>query len=201
MTTVLLIRHAENDYIKKGKMAGRLPGVRLNERGRAQTAALAEVLKARKLAAVYSSPLDRAIETAKPIAEAQGLEAELRWGLEETDVGKWQGQSFKRLARGKLWRQMLKEPARFRYPEGESMFEQQVRLVEEVDELLARHKAKDTFACVGHADPFKLLIAHHIGLPLDAFQRLFLAPASVSELAFEDGGVRLVGLNGLHPGV
>ena len=74
MTQIILIRHGENDYVKKDKLAGRLPGVHLNEKGQAQAKALAAGLKGEKLAAVYSSPLDRAIETAKPLARAQGLE-------------------------------------------------------------------------------------------------------------------------------
>lgn len=195
MTTVLLIRHAENEYVKKGKLAGRLQGVHLNERGQRQAKALAAALKDEELAAIYSSPLDRALETAAPLARAQGLEVITRWGLEESDLGDWAGKSIKQLARSKAWKQMLLQPTQFRFPGGESMPEQQARLVAEMTELLSMHRDKDTIACVSHADPIKLVIAYYLGLPLDLFQRISLATASVSRLHFSGHGFMLGSLN------
>ena len=195
MTTILLIRHAENDYVKRGKLAGRLQGVHLNERGQGQAKALAKALKAEKLAAVYGSPLDRALETATPLAREQGLEVVTRWGLEESDIGDWAGKSLKRLSRSKAWKQMLMQPTQFRFPGGESMPEQQARLVAEMNELLEMHGDKDTIACVSHADPIKLVIAYYLGLPLDLFQRISVATASVSRLHFSAHGFMLGSLN------
>ncbi len=195
MPTVLLIRHAENDYVKKQRLAGRLPGVHLNARGRTQAQALARALKDTPLKAVYSSPLDRAMETAQPIAAVHGLKAVKRDGLVETRLGSWEGQSVKRLSRSKQWKLLQEHPSRFRFPGGEWMVEQQARLVTEIETLCARHKPKDIIACVGHADPLKLIIAYYIGLPLDHFQRLMVDTASISTLVLGAHGALLLNLN------
>jgi len=101
----------------------------------------------------------------------------------------------KRLSRSKQWKLLQEHPSRFRFPEGEWMVEQQARLVAEIETLCARHKAKDIIACVGHADPLKLIIAYYIGLPLDNFQRLMLNTASISALVLGPRGARLLNLN------
>ena len=93
MPLLLLIRHGENDFTKKHKLAGYTPNVHLNERGQSQAQALAEALKDVPIKAIYSSPLERAVETATPIAAARGLEIQMEAGLLETNVGKWQGRS------------------------------------------------------------------------------------------------------------
>jgi probable phosphoglycerate mutase len=195
MPIVHLIRHGHNDYVKKGLLAGRLPGVHLNEKGRADVAALAEALKDVPLKAIYSSPLDRAMETAQIVAKVHGLQVEKRANLVETALGDWEGKSVKRLSRDKRWRQLQENPSQFRFPGGEWMVEQQARLIKEVETLCALHKTKDHFAIVGHADPLKLIIAYYIGLPLDSFQRLVMDTASVSTLQIEAKGSQLLRMN------
>lgn len=195
MTTIFLIRHGENDYVKTQRLAGRLPGVHLNERGRAQAAALAEALKSTRLKAIYSSPLDRAVETAQPIAKALGLRVQRRPALIETKIGHWEGQSIKQLNRTKEWRLLQEHPAQFQFPGGEWMVEQQARLVAEIETLCAQHRPTETFAVVGHADPLKLIVAHYIGLPLDLFQRIVLSTASVSVIRIAKGQAQLLKLN------
>lgn len=194
MPIVHLIRHGTNDYVKKGLLAGRLPGVHLNEKGRNEVAALAEALKDTQLKAVYSSPLDRAMQTAQILAKVHGLQVEKRPNLIETALGDWEGKSVKRLSRDKRWRQLQERPSQFRFPGGEWMVEQQARLVTEVQTLCRQHKAKDHFAIIGHADPLKLIIAYFIGLPLDSFQRLGMETASVSTLEFGEE-TRLLRMN------
>jgi probable phosphoglycerate mutase len=195
MPIIYLIRHGHNDYGKKGLLPGRLPGVHLNEKGRAEAAALAEALRDIPLKAVYSSPLDRAMETARIVAEVHGLKIEKRPNLIETALGDWEGKSVKRLSRDKRWRQLQEHPSQFRFPGGEWMVEQQTRLITEVQTLSARHKAKDHFAVVGHADPLKLIIAYYIGLPLDLFQRLRVDLASVSTLIVGAKETQLLRMN------
>lgn len=199
MPTVLLIRHGENDYVKKGRLAGRLPGVHLNARGQAQAAALATALKDLRLVAVYSSPLERAIQTAQPLAAARKLPIVKRKGLLESDLGEWQGKLLKTLQRDKRWVTLQNKPSLFRFPGGEGMLEQQARLVAEIETLCALHKPKDAIACVLHADPIKLIIAHYTGMPLDQFQRLSVATASVSTLYIEPGRAMLERLNWIAP--
>src|SRR3990172_2972087 len=120
MPLVLLIRHGETDFVKKNRLAGRLPGVPLNKKGRAQALAVAERLKGAPVKAIYTSPMERARETAQPIAEALGLEPVARDGLLETDIGEWMGESVKKLQRLKLWKIVQAAPSMLRFPGGES---------------------------------------------------------------------------------
>jgi probable phosphomutase (TIGR03848 family) len=193
---MLLIRHAENDYVKTGKLAGRLPNVHLNARGKLQAAALAEILKPVRLRAIISSPLERAMETAAPLAASKKIEIIVRENLTEIKYGQWQGASLKRLRSRKLWRIIQTIPSLARFPNGESFPEAQARIVSELETLRAKHGTpKAAIACIFHSDPIKLAIAHYIGLPLDLFQRLTIAPAAISILQINDGHVRLIGLN------
>lgn len=195
MPVVLLIRHGENDYVRQGRLPGRKPGVHLNEKGRQQAQALAEKLKEAPVKAVYSSPLERAVETAHPIAAALGLKVIPREGLMETDVGDWQDKKLKGLARLKIWRQLMIAPSRFRFPGGEGFVETQERIRREIDSLCTLHDPKDLFVCVSHADPIKLAVAFYLGLPIDLFQRLSISPASISALMIHEHGSRLLMLN------
>ena len=116
MPTILLIRHGENDYIRKGKLAGRLPGVHLNNKGYQQAKTIAERLKDAPIKAIYSSPLERAVETAEPLAKALSIEIQLRESLLETGYGDWQGQPLKKLRRLKEWKIVQNTPSLFRFP-------------------------------------------------------------------------------------
>jgi probable phosphoglycerate mutase len=195
MPTILLIRHGENEYVKKGRMAGRLPDVHLNERGRQQAQVLAERLSGAPIKAIYSSPLERAIETAEPLAKALELEIIPCHGLIETDIGEWAGERIKALSRLKVWKQVQRNPSLFRFPGGETFAEAQHRIAQELAALATRHEAKDLIACFSHSDPIKLAVAFYIGLPLDLFQRLGVAPASVTTLQLGEGGGFLLALN------
>lgn len=195
MPLFLLIRHGENDYVKKHLLAGRLPGVHLNKKGRAQAEAVAQKLAGAPVKALYCSPLERAQETAAPIAAALGLEIVTRPGLMETDCGEWQDRSLKQLRRLKVWKQVQSAPSLFRFPGGESFAETQQRMVSELLALSEQHEPKDLVACVSHSDPIKLAVAYFIGLPLDNFQRLGVAPASITALHIGPMGSHLVTLN------
>lgn len=195
MPIVLLIRHGENEYVKKGRLAGRLPGVNLNKDGRKQAKVLAESLVGIPISAVYSSPLERCMGTAKPIAEALGLRLVSRPGLIEIDFGDWQDKKLKGLQRHKLWRVVQGAPSRMRFPNGESFAEAQHRVCQELDALVVQHDPKDVLVCVSHSDVIKLAVAYFIGLPLDLFQRLYIAPASITALNFDEAGNHLLALN------
>ncbi|HUH99008.1 MAG TPA: histidine phosphatase family protein [Anaerolineales bacterium] len=199
MPILLLIRHGENDYTRKHRLAGQLPNVHLNERGQAQARALAEALKEVPLRAVYSSPLERAAETAAPIAELHSLQVIAEAGLIETDVGRWQGRSLAALNLTKHWRVVQHAPSRAQFPQGETFYQCQSRVVNSLDTLLARHKSQEVIACVFHSDPIKLAIAHYLGLPLDHFQRLGCDTGSVSAIAVGEMGAQLMWLNRRPP--
>lgn len=196
MTIIYLIRHGHNEFVGKGKLAGRLKGVRLSDQGRAQAEALANNLTKVKFAAIYASPLERTMETAKPIALTQGIKVTSRPGLLEMGYGTWQGQSLKALRRRKLWPVIQSTPSLARFPEGESFPEAQARIVNEIELLRKIHKSpKARIACVFHSDPIKLIIAHYAGIPLDLFQRLVIEPASVSILAINGKHIHIIRLN------
>ncbi len=200
MPLLFLIRHGENDYVKNRKLAGRLPGIHLNEHGLEQAQALSQMFANVPLRAVYSSPLERALETAKPIAEAHRLDIIQKPGLLESDVGKWQGRAWKALMRTKAWELVQKAPSRFRFPGGESFPEMQTRVVTALEEICALHKQpQEAVAVVFHADPIKLAVAHFIGLPLDYFQRLSCDTGSVTLLAIGKDHARLLWMNRKPP--
>jgi probable phosphoglycerate mutase len=193
-TRILLVRHGINDFVKQGRLAGRTPGVHLNEAGREQASALAERLADLPLVAVYSSPLERTLETAEPLAARRELTVRLLPGLLESDCGEWTGATIEELAKTDLWRQIQVCPSLARFPGGETIAGIQARMITALDELRAVHEGQ-IFAVVSHSDPIKLAVAHYIGLPLDLFQRVEIAPASITELAFTPLRPRLVRLN------
>jgi probable phosphomutase (TIGR03848 family) len=179
MATLLLIRHGENDLVGR-KLAGRTPGVHLNENGRKQAGAVAEALGKAPIKAIYSSPMERAVETAQPLAKALGLEVQLRPGLIEMDYGRFQGRTFKQLQRAKLWKEVLNNPAEVRFPDGESFIEAQQRVTNDLEAIAALHSDEEIVACFTHADVVRLSIAHYLQMPINAFQRLMVNTTSVT---------------------
>ncbi len=195
MPIFLFIRHGETDYNKKMHLPGRLPDVHLNKKGRQQAQAVADRLAAVPIKAIYASPLDRTMETAKLLADALKLEVIPMAGLLETDCGEWQGQSVKKLRRQKIWQSVQQHPSLFTFPGGESVSECQHRMVQAVESLRLIYAPQDLVACFSHADPIKQAIAYYLGLPLDNFQRLAIDPTSISALHISDNGSRLIMLN------
>jgi probable phosphoglycerate mutase len=176
-----------------------MPDVHLNERGQSQAQALANALKDVLVKAIYSSPLERALETATPIAAARGLEIQTEPGLIETNVGKWQGRSLAALRLQKHWKVVQGAPSRAQFPEGETFYECQTRVVAALDSIARKHKPQELIACVFHADPIKLAVAHYIGLPLDHFQRLGCDTGTLTALYVSDSGASLIKLNQRPP--
>jgi probable phosphomutase (TIGR03848 family) len=195
MPLFLLVRHGENEYVKTGRLAGRLPGVHLNEKGRHQATLLVDQLAAAPIKAVYSSPLERTLETAEPLAQRLGLPVHQRPGLIECDAGEWQDQKIKALSRSKAWKTVISHPSLARFPGGESFAEAQTRIAGEILEITRLHGPKDMVLCVSHADPIKLAVAYFINLPLDMFQRLDISPGSITSLFIGEHGGRLLALN------
>jgi probable phosphoglycerate mutase len=200
MTLLLLIRHGENEYVKTGRLAGRIPDVHLNERGQNQARALSDALIGVPIKALYVSPLERAMETAQPIAESHKLSIIQEPGLMDTDIGKWQGRLWKVLSLTKAWKIVQNSPSRFRFPEGESFPETQMRVVNVLERIIQKHdKPQDMIAVVFHADPIKLAVAHFIGMPLDSFQRLGCDTGSLTALQINESGAFLLKLNQRPP--
>lgn len=192
--TVLLIRHAAHGHLGQ-VLSGRMAGVPLSEAGRAQVAALAERLREVPLAAVHSSPVDRARETAAAIAERHGLEVEIAPVLDEIDFGDWTGARFDALADDAEWRAWNESRSSACPPEGETMAQAQARAWGWVEAVAARYPDA-TVALVSHADVLKAVVARVLGLSLDRLLTFDIDPASVSRLVVGDWGARVVSLNG-----
>ena len=195
MPIFLLIRHGETDYNKKMHLPGRLPDVHLNKKGQQQAQLVADSLKDAPIKAIYSSPMDRTLETAEPLAKNLNLQVVSIPGLLETNCGDWQGQSVKKLRRQKIWKSVQLHPSLFHFPGGESIAECQHRMVQALETLRKQHSEHDVVACFSHADPIKQVVAYYLGLSLDNFQRLSVDTASISALFISDNGSRLIMLN------
>ena len=193
MTTLFLIRHALTAVTGK-TLYGRTPGVSLDDRGREQAERLAERFAGIRLSAIYSSPLDRCVETVQPLAATQGLTLEIREGLIEMDAGTWTNRPLAQLRRTRRWRQVQEEPSRFSFPDGEGFADAQARALTEVHAIAARHP-RGRLAVGSHGDIIRMLVAHFAGAHLDLFQRTMSDPASVSVVHLGDGAPRILLVN------
>lgn len=183
MTRLLLIRHAVNDWVKTGKLAGWTPNVHLNEDGKQQAIALGERLAKTKFEAIYSSPLERTMETAQAIADHHSnLNVQIEEGIGEVRYGQWQGEKIRKLAQRKEWYAVQHFPIRVQFPDGETMRGAQARAVDAVENIYSTHP-KGTVALVGHSDVIKMILAHYLGMHLDMFQRIVVSPASLSVIS------------------
>jgi broad specificity phosphatase PhoE len=185
MTNFLLIRHAQCDHVGKS-IAGRLPGIHLNEAGRWAAERLADRLDGVALAGLYSSPLERAVETARPIGLRQQLPVQTLEELNEIDFGDWTGRPLAELDQLPDWRHFNSFRSGSRIPGGENMAEVLSRALQAIDRLRRLHPdSGETIGVVSHGDVLRLLIAHALGSSPDLMQRLELSPASLSILELE----------------
>lgn len=192
-TNLLLIRHAATDWADK-RLSGWLPGIHLNDDGRAQAERLVHRLAAVPFVAIYSSPLERALETAQPLAEAKGQAVQVRQGLIEVGCGEWAGRTIDELKKEEIWPVLAAYPGGARFPGGESLREAQARIVAEIDGIRAECEGQ-TVAVVSHADPIRMAAAYYAGIPFDLYHRLMVSPASLTVFAFERFGPHLFCLN------
>jgi len=193
-TYVLLIRHGENDWVGTDRLAGRTPGVHLNEKGRQQAQDLVQLLQRQPIAAIYSSPLERCLETAQPLSLDRNLPVVAEDGILEVDYGTWRGGHLKELAKSPEWQQVQHYPSTFRFPEGETLREVQARAVATVERLRDQHP-NAVVALFSHGDVIRTTIAHYMGTALDLFQRVIISTASVSLLAFFEQRPAILGVN------
>ncbi len=193
MTMVFLIRHGLTDQTG-ARLYGRTPGLHLSERGREQAQRLAERLSGVRLAAVYSSPLERCIETATPLAAAHGVHVSRRAGLMEMDAGAWTNRPLLGLARTKLWQRIQHTPSQAAFPDGEGFASANARLIRELARIADRHP-RGRVAVVSHSDNIRMLLTHLAGAHLDSFQRMIVDTASVSVVSVGPGIPRVFLVN------
>ncbi|GAB3664941.1 histidine phosphatase family protein [Nocardioides korecus] len=197
MATVILARHGRTAANATGVLAGRSPGVHLDETGQQQAATAAGRLTGLTLSAVVSSPLDRCQETSALLAPDHVAQLEDR--LLECDYGDWTGRELKVLAKEKLWRTVQAQPSAVRFPGGESMPEMSARAVSAVRDRDAALDAEvgehAVWLAVSHGDVIKAILADALGMHLDAFQRITVDPASLSVVRYTPHRAFVVTMN------
>jgi probable phosphomutase (TIGR03848 family) len=192
MPTVILLRHGRTEANKTGTLAGRSPGVHLDEHGRAQAARAGERLAAVPLVQLVSSPMERCRETARAVARLQPGRPRVSAdrGLTECDYGEWQGRPLRELARLALWKTVQTNPSAAVFPGGESLPQMQGRAVDAVrrrDAAVASEHGPDAvWLAVSHGDVIKSVLADALGMHLDLFQRIHVDPASISVIRYTD---------------
>jgi probable phosphomutase (TIGR03848 family) len=192
MATVILLRHGRTSANASGTLAGRTPGVHLDDLGRQQAERAAERVSVVPLAALVTSPLERCKETARAVASRQGAKPRIvnDKALTECDYGEWQGRKLRELARLALWKTVQTNPSAATFPGGESLAEMQARAVSAVRRRDAAigdaHGADAVWLAVSHGDLIKSVLADALGMHLDLFQRINVDPAAISVIRYTD---------------
>jgi len=192
-TTFFLVRHAAHDRVGT-VLCGRMPGVHLGSPGKAQAQALAERLAGENVASILTSPLERAVETAGPIAARLGKPVERLDDIVEIDFGAWSGKSFDSLADDPQWSAWNNSRSTSRPPEGETMLEAQARIVHAMERLRRSHVGR-AVVLVSHGDVIKAALLYYLGMPIDSYARLEVSPASISTLVVGDWGSKVLHMN------
>ncbi len=191
---MLLVRHGRTPTTGK-VLPGRAKGLHLSVEGQAEASAVGERLSAlKKIDVIYASPLERARETAAPLAKLLGLSVTTHKGLLECEFGDWTGRALAELYKLPEWSNVQRYPSGFRFPNGESFSEMQARFVSTLVDLRAKHHGK-TIAVFSHADPIKAAVADAMGTHLDLFQRITISTCSVTAIAYGSGGPNVLTVN------
>ena len=188
-----LLRHGEHGLLGR-VLAGRMPGVGMTERGRAEIAAQAERLAGDKVAAIYASPLQRTRETAEIVAARLGLPIEFRDDLLELDFGEWTGATFDSIRADPRWQAWSTQRSLATIPGGESMRAVQQRVVAALVELNERH-LHETVVLVSHGDVIRSVLVYALGMPLDFYNRIEIAQGSISTIRLDASGIRVLTLS------
>jgi probable phosphomutase (TIGR03848 family) len=188
MATVILARHGRTIANATGVLAGRTPGIGLDEVGTQQAEDAARRLDGLRLSAAVTSPLERCKDTARILLRGTGIRAKVERGLTECDYGAWTGRPMKELVKEDLWKVVQAHPAGVRFPEGEAMAEMSARAVRSVRAWDARITDASgdgaVWLAVAHGDVIKSVLADALGVHLDAFQRIVVDPASLSVVRY-----------------
>jgi probable phosphoglycerate mutase len=186
MTTVFLVRHGLTAQTGR-VLYGRTPGIDLDDRGRTQAEELIERFDGVRVTAIYSSPLERCVQTVEPLAAARRLSVRTDDALVEMDAGGWTGKTLRQVRRAKAWDTVQRSPSSFAFPGGEAFDAAQARAVSAIERMARRHR-RGAVLVATHGDIVRIAIAHFAGTPLDAFQRIVIDTAGVSVI--ELGGPR-----------
>jgi broad specificity phosphatase PhoE len=192
VTVFHLLRHGEPAIF--GRLNGRLPGVGLSEKGRAEAAMQARRLAGEKIEAVYSSPMQRTRETAEILADQLGLPIRYREDVIEIDYGEWTGLTFDQIRQDERWQMWSRSRSIAAVPGGESWRQVQERVVGALFDLQQAHP-EGSIAIVSHGDVIRAALLFALGMPLDFYSRIEIAFASLSTVRLDGAGIRVSGLN------
>jgi broad specificity phosphatase PhoE len=187
------LRHGEHGLLGK-VLAGRMPGVGMTERGRAEIASQAERLAREKIAAIYASPLQRTRETAEIVSARLSLSIEFRDDLLELDFGEWTGATFDAIRADPRWQAWSTQRSLAAIPGGESMRAVQQRIVAAMIELNERH-LHETIVLVSHGDVIRCVLLFALGMPLDFYNRIEIGQGSISTIQIQSGGIRVLAVS------
>ena len=190
MATLILLRHGRSTANTEGVLAGRTPGVDLDDRGREQAAAVVDRLADLPIFGIVTSPLERCRQTVVPLAAARGLEPVTEDDLAEVDYGSWTGRKVTDLVSEDLWKVVQAHPSAAAFPDGESLAGMQARAVAAVRRHVARARAEHgenaiLVAC-SHGDVIKAILADALASHLDNFQRIVVDTCSVSVVTYTE---------------
>ena len=197
MTTIFLVRHAAHGLLGR-VLTGRIAGVSLDAEGLRQSAGLAERLARESISLIHTSPLERARETAEPIAHRLGLTAGCNDAFNEIDYGAWSGMAFDELDRDPRWARWNSAKAVHRPPGGETLLDAQSRAVGCINRMTETHPDSGA-VIVSHCDVIKAILAYYLGLAIDGIFRFEISPASISRISIEDWGARVLSVNEVVP--
>ena len=180
MPILYLVRHAQSTANSEGILAGRIPGIALDKKGKRQAEKLSKFLATVEFEKVIASPLERTQETATLLrADA---EIKLDYRIAECDYGQWSGQKIEDLQKQELWNDIQKSPSSVTFPDGESMQEMFNRAWSSVE--FWNQEVTGNYLMISHADVIKAIVAKALGMNLDNFQRIAIRPASLTVIAF-----------------
>jgi broad specificity phosphatase PhoE len=194
MTTILLIRHGDNESLSK-YLPGHLTGIHLNETGKAQALLVAESLKDVQITSIISSPLERAVETATPLAEKLNLSVDIQKGFIEMNTGLWTGKNFTEIKEDPVWKLLREDPENHTFPDGETFADAQERLWDALKTTIETQDDNAIVAIFSHSDCIKLLLAKAMDAPMRRYYSFSIDPASLSILIFKKNRIYLDGLN------
>lgn len=196
MARLLFVRHATHDLLPKNVIAGRRPGIHLNDLGKKQAEEIARSLASLPIEAIYCSPLERACETAAPLIEQLELPPQIADEFNEIDFGEWTGRTVADLDQLPQWQRWNSFRSGTLVPNGESMLDVQARCMRKIFELEHQHRLVAIFS---HGDVIRAMVAHFLGLHLDFLSRIEIATASVSVVDVNRDGAKVSLVNG-RPG-
>ncbi len=162
---------------------------------KAQALLVAESLKDVQITSIISSPLERAVETATPLAEKLNLSVDIQKGFIEMNTGSWTGKNFTEIKEDPVWKKLREDPENHTFPEGETFADAQVRVWDALKTTINSHDDNAIVAIFSHSDCIKLLLAKAMDAPMRRYYSFSVDPASLSILIFKKNRIYLDGLN------